>query len=89
MALQIQVDYHNLPLSYHVIMQEDHVYHLRLNDQLYTNSKDCEYIPEKIVIRRKGKIWISDMDNYDELIQALTEEIAQFNTRSNPTSEYE
>jgi hypothetical protein len=83
MALQINVDYRNQPVSYHVIMQEEHVYHLRLNGDSYTNSKETEYIPEKIVIRRKGKIWVSDMDNYDELINALTEEIDQFHTKTN------
>ena len=82
MALQINVDYRNQPVSYHVIRQEEHIYHLRLNGSSYTNTKENEYIPEKIVIRKKGKIWISDMDNYDELIHALTEEIEQFNTNS-------
>ncbi len=83
MALQINVAYHNQPVSYHVVMQEEHVFHLRLNEESYINSKDNEYIPQKIVIRKKGKIWISDMDNYDELIHALTEEIDQFTTNRN------
>jgi hypothetical protein len=82
MALQINVDYRNQPVSYHVIRQEEHIYHLRLNETTYTNTKENEYIPEKIVIRKKGMIWVSDMDNYDELINALTEEIEQFNTNS-------
>jgi hypothetical protein len=54
-------------------MQEDGVYNLKLQENV--QEKHQEYIPDKIIIRKKGKIWISDMDNYDELVQALTDEI--------------
>ncbi|HVK98153.1 MAG TPA: hypothetical protein VM368_10050, partial [Flavisolibacter sp.] len=64
---------------YDVVMQEDNIYQLRLHNS--QNSFDSEYIPEKIVIRKKGKIWISDMDNYDELINALTGEISTFSEK--------
>jgi hypothetical protein len=77
MALQLSVHYQNLPVTYNVVMQEDNIYHLKLNDNT-RNHINGNYIPEKIVIRKKGKIWISDMDNYDELIDALTREITSF-----------
>ena len=80
MAFQILVHYRNNPVTYNVSRQEDNVYHLRLQDngeQCVTLNND-DYIPQKIVIRKKGKIWISDMDNYDELIEKLTSEITSF-----------
>lgn len=77
MALQLSVRYQDLPVTYNVVMQEDNIYHLKLNDTTQ-NHVNGNYIPEKIVIRKKGKIWISDMDNYDELINALTKEITAF-----------
>ena len=43
-------------------------------------NRNGEYIPDKILIRKKGKIWISDQDNRQELVQALTDQIQQFNT---------
>ena len=77
MALQLSVRYQDLPVTYNVEMQEDNIYHLKLNDATQ-NHVGGHYIPEKIVIRKKGMIWISDMDNYDELIDALTKEITNF-----------
>jgi hypothetical protein len=77
MALQILVQYRDAPITYNVEMQEDHVYRLRLKENHIPRNE--EYIPEKIVIRKKGKIWISDQDNYDELVNALTREICSFN----------
>ena len=77
MALQILVNYKDCPVTYNVVMQDDDIYHLRLSgNERRTNG---EYIPEKIIIRKKGKIWISDLDNYNELVNALTEEIIRFN----------
>ncbi|HEX2607835.1 MAG TPA: hypothetical protein VHK91_10665 [Flavisolibacter sp.] len=76
MALQISIQYKGQPLTYEVTVQEDKIYQLRLTGG--RNSAEGIYIPEKIIIRRKGKIWISDMDNYDELIEQLTREIIQF-----------
>ena len=32
------------------------------------------------LIRKKGKIWISDLENYNELIAKLTTEISNFNS---------
>jgi len=76
MGIQIAIQYKQAPVTYDVTIQEDKIYHLRLNGE--NHCKNGDYIPEKIVIRRKGKIWISDMDNYDELISSLTNEIIQF-----------
>jgi len=78
MALQILVQYRNQPVSYNVDKEEDNIYRLCLNRDR-ANRRNEEYIPEKIVIRKKGMIWISDMDNYDELVNALTREIISFN----------
>ena len=80
MGIQIAIQYKNKPLTYDVLIQEDKIYYLRLTPQTARNG---EYIPEKIVIRKKGKIWISDMDNYDELIGSLTQELIQFNPDEN------
>ncbi|HEU4470980.1 MAG TPA: hypothetical protein VFR58_07855 [Flavisolibacter sp.] len=80
MALQIQVQYHGLPLVYSVYRQEEDVYHLHLKES--TNYTGKEYIPQKIVIRKKGMIWISDQDNYDELVNKLTSELTGFNTQT-------
>ena len=71
----------NLPVSYQVVMQEDNVYHLRLSEN-QDNHIDGNYLPEKIVIRKKGMIWISDLDGYEELVDALTREIATFNSET-------
>lgn len=78
MALKVMVQYKDLPLIYDVTKQEDDVYHLRLQDQR-DNSGDA-YVPEKMVIRRKGKIWISDLEDHRELVSSLTAEITQFRT---------
>lgn len=78
MALQILVNFQNEPVTYDVVMQEDNVYHLRLNGDRNACTHNGRYIPGKILIRKKGKIWISDMDNYNDLIEALTREISTF-----------
>ena len=77
MAIQISIHYHNMPVTYDVTIQEDAIYQLRYRGE--NNKPNGEYIPQKIVIRKKGKIWISDQDNYDELVSSLTNGIIQFN----------
>ena len=72
------VQYKELPVVYDVTRQEEDVYHLRLQ-QIKDNSGD-DYGPEKMTIRKKGKIWISDLEDYRELVNSLTAEITQFNT---------
>lgn len=74
MGLQIIIQHNGSPVVYNVTTQENEVYHLRL----FESNDPKEYIPEKIMIRRKGKIWISDNDNTSELIGALTEELRSF-----------
>ena len=80
MGIQIAIRYRDTPVTYDVTIQEDKIYHLRLNGENHSPSGD--YIPDKIVIRKKGKIWISDMDNYEELIHSLTAEIRQFDPQT-------
>ena len=81
MALQISIEYHDRPVTYEVSIQEEGVYLLRMRERQQSFSKD--YIPEKLVIRKKGKIWISDAENYRELVSALTNEICSFITHHN------
>ena len=76
MALKVMVQYKDLPLIYDVTKQEDDIYHLRLHGQ--KNNNGDGYVPEKMIIRRKGKIWISDLENYHDLVKSLTAEITQF-----------
>jgi hypothetical protein len=76
MAFQILIQYHNAPVTYNVTIQEEDVYHFRLNEG---QAKSGEaYIPEKLVIRKKGKIWVSDLEDYGELVTSLTKEIKNF-----------
>jgi hypothetical protein len=86
MALKIMVHYKDLPVVYDVTRQEDDVYHLRLFEQ--QNNSGDGYVPQKMIIRRKGKIWISDLEDHKELVNSLTAEITQFRTeeenRANP-----
>lgn len=77
MALQILVHYKDHPLAFNVKTQEQDIYHLCRNQE--ENHINGEYIPEKIVIRKKGKIWISDIETCPELISALTNEVIKFN----------
>jgi hypothetical protein len=84
MALQISIQYHNRPVTYDVTIQEEEVYHLRLNKN--QEKKKGDYVPEKFFIRRKGKIWISDLENYNELVDTLTKEIWSFNANNKPVS---
>ena len=81
MALQIRIQYRDQPVTYDVTSQDEEIYHLRLTGRENTINK--EYVPEKVVIRRKGKIWISDLENYEELVDSLTKEIWSFNTNHN------
>jgi hypothetical protein len=76
MALQITVTYHDRCITYGVTAQADAIYHLRLIPGIQQLAND--YVPEKMVIRRKGKIWISDVEDYHELVKALTSEINSY-----------
>ncbi|MBO9683835.1 MAG: hypothetical protein J7502_14390 [Flavisolibacter sp.] len=76
MGLLISISYNDQPVTYNVTLHEDEVYHLRLAQRQEEGNKN--YLPEKIVIRRKGKIWISDLENYNELVEKLTTEICNF-----------
>lgn len=78
MALKVMVEYRDVPLIYDVTIQDDNVYHLRLHNQ--ENNSGESYVPNKMVIRRKGKIWISDLEDHQELVSSLTAEITQFRT---------
>jgi len=76
MAFQLSIQYRNTTLVYDVSVQEEQVYLLRLSNE--NQPANGEYVPEKIVIRRKGKLWVSDMDNNDELFNCLIKEIIRF-----------
>jgi hypothetical protein len=78
MALKVMVRYKDAPVVYDVTRQEDDIYHLRLHGQ--EENSGASYIPEKMIIRRKGKIWVCDLEDYRELVSSLTAEITQFRT---------
>ena len=78
MALKIIVQYKDQPLVYNVTRQEENVYQLRLQEG--TNNTGEEYVPEKLVIRKKGMIWVSDLEDHRELVATLTNELTQFNS---------
>ena len=69
------VHYRNRPVTYAITAQESDVYQLHLNGGQGEANED--YVPQKVVIRKKGKIWVSDAENYMELIDALKTEIEQ------------
>ena len=81
MGLQIVVQYQNQPVRYEVMTQENEIFHLRLHGDEVRTGED--YLPQKIIIRRKGKIWVSDTDTYKELVQKLTKEISRFSSEYN------
>ena len=78
MALLISIHYQGEEVTYEVTIQEVDVFKLRRKSEQM--NRNGEYIPDKILIRKKGKIWISDQDNRQELVQALIYQIQQFNT---------
>jgi len=80
MGLLISISYNDQPVTYDVTLHEDEIYHLRLAQQQERGNEN--YIPQKVVIRKKGKIWISDLENYQELVAKLTAEISNFNSAS-------
>lgn len=67
------VQYHDRPLTYTIEAQHPDVFQLHLSELKRTHKED--YVPEKIVIRKKGKIWVSDADSYGELTEVLAAEI--------------
>lgn len=83
MGLQLSIRYNNLPLTYDVTPQEANIYILKLDEGV--SQVNGSYIPQKMVIRRKGKIWISDLENYHELVDALVVEIDKFTSESSHT----
>lgn len=78
MGLLISISYRDQPVTYNVTIHQDGIYHLRLAQGQERGNKN--YVPEKVVIRRKGKVWISDLENYAELVDKLTDEICNFNS---------
>ena len=76
MALQIAIQYQHQLLTYDITVEEEDVYIFRMNEQPNINGN---YIPGKIIIRRKGKVWVSDLEDNEELVNALIKEINYFN----------
>ncbi|RYY83388.1 MAG: hypothetical protein EOO15_21495 [Chitinophagaceae bacterium] len=76
MGMQIVVDYNQREVTYDVTAQEKDVYRLCLAT---CSPAPSTYIPSRINIRKKGKLWISDMEHtYRELVSALLLEITRF-----------
>jgi hypothetical protein len=82
MGLQILVTYRGTPVTYDVVMQEENVYQLRLNESASGATQENSSIPAKIILRKKGMIWVSDSDNHEDLIQALAHEINTLSTNA-------
>lgn len=79
MGLVISILYKENPVNYDVTIHKGEIYHLQLAQEQETGNDN--YLPQKIVIRKKGKIWISDLENYNELVDKLTREISNFNSK--------
>lgn len=79
MGLLISISYKEQAVTYDVTLHEEEVYHLRLAQN--QDAGNDNYLPEKMIIRKKGKIWISDLENYKELVGKLTSEITNFNSK--------
>jgi len=80
MALKIMVQYRELSIIYDVTEQDSDIYQLKLHGDKVPSGDN--YVPQKMVIRKKGKIWISDAEDYPELVTSLTKEISQFRTET-------
>ncbi|HWI93011.1 MAG TPA: hypothetical protein VNT20_17155 [Flavisolibacter sp.] len=79
MGLLISISYNNQPVTYDVTLHQEEVYLLRLAQSQEAGNEN--YLPEKMMIRKKGKIWVSDLENYSELVGKLTDEISNFNSK--------
>ena len=69
MHYNIHTNYQGRQVVYEASSEDGDVFHLRL--QSNNEGGNETYIPEKIVIRKKGKLWVSDIDNYPELVDKL------------------
>jgi hypothetical protein len=84
MALKVMVNHKGSELIFDVMKQENDVYCLRKSGGP-DSGKD--YIPQKIIIRRKGKIWISDVENHLELMGLLIAEVTQLSVMNEITTD--
>ena len=71
----IETDYKGKGVRYNASSEDGDVFHLRLESNNGTSNKD--YVPEKLVIRKKGQIWVSDLEDYEELVDRLIASISQ------------
>jgi hypothetical protein len=79
MALQVSIKYEGKQLTYDVESAQEEVYIFRMCENTSEN-KNGNY-PQKLVIRRKGKIWISDIENHRKLVDCLIDEIRSFSPK--------
>lgn len=84
MALKIVVPYKETELVYNVIKQEEDVYCLRMSGQ---EDSGRDYLPQKIIIRKKGKIWIWDAEDYPEPVARLTAEVKPLSVTKEMTTD--
>ncbi|HEU0065489.1 MAG TPA: hypothetical protein VFQ58_10670 [Flavisolibacter sp.] len=80
MALNVRINYEGKDITYEVESTQEEVYILRMNRDSEKENKGK--IPQKLVIRRKGKIWISDAENYTNLVNTLTSELKAFTSNT-------
>ena len=77
MALQVVVRFEDRPVTYQVISDEKNIYRLLLHES--TPGYADGLMPSKINIRRKGKIWVSDLEDDNALVQSLMCELKKLN----------
>ena len=70
----IETNYKGKPVHYNASTEDGDIFHLRLESENGTSNKD--YVPEKIIIRKKGQIWVSDLEDYEELVDKLIANIS-------------
>ena len=75
MALQLLVQHDGQPVTYQIIAEGESVYRLLLDPA----HPDDGTLPAKINIRRKGKLWVSDLEDDNALVQSLMGELIKLN----------
>lgn len=76
MALQLLVHHDGQPVTYQVISEGESIYRLLLDP----SHPDDGTLPSKINIRRKGRLWVSDLEDDDALVQSLMSELDKWKT---------
>jgi hypothetical protein len=71
----IETNHNDKPVRYQASSEDGDIFHLYLQSENERNND--AYVPEKMLIRKKGKIWISDVEDRRELVDKLVAIICQ------------